>query len=720
MTTGDVVVSVLMPLRDEERHVESTLAAVLAQDLAEPFEVLLVEGRSVDRTRALLDAHAARDPRLRVIDNPRRTVPAALNAGLAEARGEFVVRMDAHTRYPPHYLRRVVERLRAGDAAHVSGPAIAVGSGRWGRRIALALNTWLGTGGAAFRAPGAQEREIASGFTGGWRRAALERLGGWDERWPVNEDAELAARLGAAGGRSVLVPQLAAAYAPRESLRALVRQYLRYGLYRARTDRRHPRTLRPVRLLPPAVALTTLCALVVPPLRTVARVPLAAYATLLVAVSARQVRSAGARDAGALPVVLAAMHLAWGTGYLAGLARWSLPAPERRPGRRPRVALVVDDVFHAEPGAVRAEQAFTLFATGLADELGRLVLVGRVRHDHLAHGHRLRDDVDLVGLPDYERATELRTALPAMAGALARFWRALGGVDGVWLDLGPSPLPFAFAALARLRGRWVVISLRQDLPRYVRSRQPGRRGLHLVADALDLGHRALARRAATIVVGPALRRRFAHAPRLLEVLVSLVRERDVADGPAAGRRDDDGVLRLLSVGRLSPEKNPLLLADVLAHLRRADPRWRLVVCGDGPLAPALRGRLDALGLAEHAELRGYVPVERGLAELYRTTDVLLHVAWTEGVPQVLLEAFGNGLPVVATAVGGVADVARGAALLVAPGDADAAARAVLRLTEDAEERTSAITAGLRRAREHTLERECARIAGFLVREDSSA
>ena len=123
------------------------------------------------------------------------------------------------------------------------------------------------------------------------------------------------------------------------------------------------------------------------------------------------------------------------------------------PHRALRVALHVDDVFHVDGSAVWAEQAFTLFASHLADELGHLALLGRARIGRPPRGHRLRSDVELVGLPDYERATQLRTAGPAMVVALARFWKVLGRVDGVWLDLGPSPLSFAFAALARLRRR---------------------------------------------------------------------------------------------------------------------------------------------------------------------------------------------------------------------------------------------------------------------------
>jgi len=170
----------------------------------------------------------------------------------------------------------------------------------------------------------------------------------------------------------------------------------------------------------------------------------------------------------------------------------------------------------------------------------------------------------------------------------------------------------------------------------------------------------------------------------------------------------------LSVGRLEPEKNPLLLADVLARLRERDPRWRLVVAGEGPLERELGDRLRELGVESAAELRGYVPIDGGLAELYRSSHAFLHVSWTEGLPQVLFEAFAAGLPVVATEVGGVPAAAAGAALLVPPGDAERPAEELARLGRDGALRERLVAAGLDRARAHTLEAESRRVAEFLA------
>jgi glycosyltransferase involved in cell wall biosynthesis len=178
-------------------------------------------------------------------------------------------------------------------------------------------------------------------------------------------------------------------------------------------------------------------------------------------------------------------------------------------------------------------------------------------------------------------------------------------------------------------------------------------------------------------------------------------------------RSYDGDLQILTVGRLEAEKNPLLLADVLARLAEADPRWRLVVCGEGPLEGALRDRLAELGVERLASLRGYVPIDRGLLDTYRESHLFLHVAWTEGFPQTILEAFAARLPVVATAVGGIPAGVGEAALLVPPGDPEAAARALEKLAREPGLRQQVTQAGLEHARASTLESASRRVVDFI-------
>jgi succinoglycan biosynthesis protein ExoA len=319
-----VDVSVVVPVLNEAGCIRETAAAALAQRMDGVIEFLFVDGGSTDGTRAILDELADGDERVRVLENPARTTPSALNVGLRHARGDFVARMDAHAFYPPGYVAKGVERLRRGDVEWACGPAIPQGTGTWSRRVALALGTWLGVGGSR-KWGGREELELDTGvFAGIWRHSTLARHDGWDEGWPANQDSELAARVLAEGGRIVCLPELGARYVPRDSLPALARQYFRYGYYRAKTARRHPHSLRRSHALPPALVLTVAAAAAAPaPLRRRARAALVAYGGSVAAVSLKAAGRGARADGAGIAAVLATMHLAWGAGFICGCVRFA-------------------------------------------------------------------------------------------------------------------------------------------------------------------------------------------------------------------------------------------------------------------------------------------------------------------------------------------------------------------------------------------------------------
>jgi succinoglycan biosynthesis protein ExoA len=326
----EVDASVLVPVRNEAAHLPACAPGMLGQRFDGRLEFLFVDGGSDDDTVAMVQELARRDDRVRLLRNPAGHTPAALNIALRAARGRFVVRMDAHSHYPDDYIARGVARLERGGVAHVSGPQLAEGYDSGSRRVALALRSRLGVGAATFRLA-TEEVEVGSGFLGVWERDRLLRLGGWDERWVINQDAELAARIRADGGRIVCVPEMAARYLPRNTLKGLARQYLRYGRYRARTTLRHPSSASRAHALPPAALLAVAAA----PFSRAARGAAAVYALALTAESVRLAATeddARPVDALALPAVFAAMHLPWGAGFLAGLAQWG-PAQLRAASR---------------------------------------------------------------------------------------------------------------------------------------------------------------------------------------------------------------------------------------------------------------------------------------------------------------------------------------------------------------------------------------------------
>jgi glycosyltransferase involved in cell wall biosynthesis len=379
-----------------------------------------------------------------------------------------------------------------------------------------------------------------------------------------------------------------------------------------------------------------------------------------------------------------------------------------------RIAVYTDDEFSDYEGGIFARRAFTLFVDRLSERVEEMVVLGRLREGgEIAH-YRLADRIRFVGLPYYESLGSPLRAGRGFLSSMRSFWRALEGVDGCWL-LGPHPFSLAFAVLAIVRRKRIVLGVRQDLPEYARTRHPGRIGVMAIAWALEGTYRLLARRFATIVVGPALRDHYRHAGRLLEIAVSLVEEDQIVDPAAASQRSYSGPATVLSVGRVDEEKNPLMLADVLKELVDGGGEWRLVAIGEGSLEQALRDRLDELGLGDVGSLRGYV----GQAELpavYRESHFLLITSHTEGLPQVILEAFAAGLPVVSTDVGGIAEAVGEAVALIEPEDTAGAAQAIRRIAEDDEFRRALITAGHAYIKAHTIEAEIERVAELLAGE----
>jgi succinoglycan biosynthesis protein ExoA len=329
LAASSIDVSVLVPVFNESASIREAVCVMIRQEFDGTIEFLFADGRSTDDTKAQLERLASLDPRIRVLDNPRRGTASGLNVCLGAAHGTYVARMDAHTLYPSHYLKDGVNRLRRGGVAWVAGPQIPEPRGRVGAAVAAALRTRLGQGASrrwSHGDGGAHEYALDTGvFCGVWRREDLLAHSGWDEGWPRNQDSELAARFLDAGQRIVCVSTMGARYIPRDSLMALWRQYRGYGRYRAKTARRHPGSLRRSGVLPPLLVIDALVALAAPrALSRMARLGLLIYGTTLAAATAETARRSRS-SAALVPVVLATMHIAHGVGFLEGAYRWGTP-----------------------------------------------------------------------------------------------------------------------------------------------------------------------------------------------------------------------------------------------------------------------------------------------------------------------------------------------------------------------------------------------------------
>lgn len=381
-----------------------------------------------------------------------------------------------------------------------------------------------------------------------------------------------------------------------------------------------------------------------------------------------------------------------------------------------RLGIYVDLDYRRSDRGLSTDQPVTRFLTGLGEYGAEPVFFGRLDESDRDLPYPLAPETEFVALPHYGSLVDLRSVASAMRDSIREFGRALDDLDAVWL-FGPHPLSFAFAAVARRRGVPVFLGVRQDFPRYVANRFSSRARTWAmpVAWIAELCYRQMARRLPTVVVGDDLARRYrADSRPVLATGFSLIRAADVIPLEEALARSWKGELRLLSVGRLDREKNPLLLPEILAQLRADDQRWRLTVAGDGPLMGAVAGRAAELGVAEALELAGHVRNGPALRDLYRDSLAFLHVSFTEGLPQVLFEAHAAGLPIVATDVGGVRAGLEGGrtGLMIPAADAGAAVAALRLLLEDTELRQGLIERGLERARRDTFESQAQRIVDF--------
>jgi len=327
-------VSIVIPVLNEERDVEACVRAVLAQDYPrELIEVLVVDGPSTDRTSEIVRSLVRGDGRVHLLSSPLKLIPYSLNIGLAAARGEVIVRIDGHSVVAPDHVRSLVAYLSRSGADHVGGVMRATGRTYVARAIAVVTSSPFGVGTARFRYT-TREQDIDTVAFGAYRREALRRLGGFDERFPIGEDPELDYRIQLQGGRVCVTPSVETEYYCRDSLPRLAKQYVRYGRAKAKILHKHgtlpsPRALAPAFLVLLIVFLAT-TALFSSSARQALVGVLAAYGFGLLGASAFTARRRGPRYAPLLPVAFATLHLSHGVGFLSALPVFLTPRPVDR------------------------------------------------------------------------------------------------------------------------------------------------------------------------------------------------------------------------------------------------------------------------------------------------------------------------------------------------------------------------------------------------------
>jgi succinoglycan biosynthesis protein ExoA len=310
------LVSVIVPCRNEQSFIERSLDSILESDYP-LFEVIVADGMSTDRTRELVGARAARDPRLRIIDNPERITPVALNRAIAASTGEVVLRFDAHAVMPADYIRRSVELLYSSGAQNAGGSirTLAQTAGLFAGPIVAALRSRFGVGNSGFRTSKDQKgtRQADTVFGGCWRREVFQLLGGFNEQLARGQDLEFNLRLRRAGGKIVLDPEIVCDYYAPSDLASFSRHSFHNGVWAVLPFRASP--IVPVRarhLIPLAFVSSLIASLALPFPWSIAIASAYLLANLTASVGVTVSRHPS--NPALLPIAFLTLHLGYGLG----------------------------------------------------------------------------------------------------------------------------------------------------------------------------------------------------------------------------------------------------------------------------------------------------------------------------------------------------------------------------------------------------------------------
>jgi len=315
-------VSVVMPVRNEAEFIAGAIRSIVrAGEGLDALEVIVVDGQSDDGTREVVEGLMAEVPGLRLVDNPERTVPYAMNRGVRAASHDVVVRVDGHAEVYPDFLEENLAALAAHpECACVGGPIENVDLGPVSEAISLAMRSPFGVGNARFRT-GGEDGYVDTLAFGAYRKADLVRVGLFDEELTRNQDDELNFRLLRAGRKIWFTNRIRSRYFVRGSYEKLWRQYYQYGYWKVYVNRKHGTVTNLRQLAPPALmawlALLLVAGLFWGPARWALLATLVLYAAAALGSALALTRSPG--PALRVMAAFAVLHAAYGLGYLAGL-----------------------------------------------------------------------------------------------------------------------------------------------------------------------------------------------------------------------------------------------------------------------------------------------------------------------------------------------------------------------------------------------------------------
>ncbi len=317
-------ISVVMPIYNEEKYIENCIDSLLLQDYPqECMEWIFVDGMSSDRTRELIEAYIEKHPKLiKILSNPNKTVPYAMNIGIKEARGKYIIRLDAHADYNTDYISKCVYYLDTTDADNVGGVAETKSKGFVGNAIAKMLSSRFGVGNSEFRTNGESGYVDTVPF-GAFRREVFEKWGGYDERLTRNQDNEMNYRIRKNGGKIYLSSDIKLSYYCRDSIKSISDMAVKNGMWNVITMKLCPGSMRVRHFIP----LAFLLSLIILPITSIIYHPIwwlfafemTLYFALDCLCSAKQ--ASGIKEFILLVLLFPVFHITYGAGSLEGITK---------------------------------------------------------------------------------------------------------------------------------------------------------------------------------------------------------------------------------------------------------------------------------------------------------------------------------------------------------------------------------------------------------------
>ncbi len=330
MSAPNQLVSIIIPILNEEKIIESCLGSVLKQDYPkELMEILLVDGMSTDRTRDIINQMKSQDERIVLLDNPKRNVPCALNIGIKASKGDIIVRMDSHSIYTPHYISTLIKKMVELDAWNVGGVLTTTPANDTAKctAIAICLSHPFGVGSSLFRIGSSSIVETDTVPFGCFKKSIFEKIGYFDETMLRNEDEEINGRIRRAGGKIYLIPEVTMKYIPRDSLAKLFRMYYQYGLWKPLVNKKVGNAVSWRQFAPPLFVFGLIFGLIlglfIPFFLKIYISVLLIYLFITLFVGIRQaIKHSKPSLCFYIPITFFYLHVSYGIGYLWGLCNW--------------------------------------------------------------------------------------------------------------------------------------------------------------------------------------------------------------------------------------------------------------------------------------------------------------------------------------------------------------------------------------------------------------